>query len=124
MAIQVTDMALRVIKRAIEAEESLRKRIAEGTIFLRIGVAGGGCSGLSYSLEWDSEPRPRDHTFEFAFPEDAETDPKLKAAVDEKSYLVLNGTTLDYTEMGLTGGFTFINPNAKSSCGCGQSFHA
>src|SRR5207247_11409774 len=75
----------------------------------------GGCSGLSYSLEFDSEIGPHDKEFEID---------GIKVVVDKKSYLYLNGTTLDYVQQGLTGGFTFQNPSAKSSCGCGTSFSA
>ena len=85
------------------------------TAFLRMGVRGGGCSGLSYLLEFDSELGPHDKQFEID---------GVTVVVDRKSYLYLNGTTLDYVKQGLTGGFTFINPQAKSSCGCGTSFSA
>ena len=85
------------------------------TVFLRMGVKGGGCSGMSY--RWSSTPRWAPHDKEF------EID-GIKVVVDKKSYLYLNGTTLDYVTQGLTGGFTFVNPQAKSSCGCGTSFCA
>ena len=81
--------------------------------FLRMGVKGGGCSGLNYNLEFDSELGKFDKEFDVD---------GVKVVVDRKSYLYLNGTTLDYVTQGLTGGFTFINPQAKSSCGCGTSF--
>lgn len=84
-------------------------------VFLRMGVRGGGCSGLSYSLEFDTEIGPHDKEFEIE---------GIRVVVDKKSYLYLNGTTLDYVTQGLTGGFTFINPQAKSTCGCGSSFSA
>ncbi len=84
-------------------------------VFLRMGVKGGGCSGLSYALEFDTEFRPHDKVFEID---------GIKVVCDTKSYLYLTGTTLDYVYQGLTGGFTFINPQAKSSCGCGSSFSA
>ena len=83
--------------------------------FLRMGVRGGGCSGMTYDLQFDSELRKHDKQFEVE---------GVKVVVDVKSYLYLNGTTLDYVTQGLTGGFTFVNPNAKSSCGCGTSFTA
>jgi len=84
-------------------------------VFLRMGVKGGGCSGMSYSLEFDTELGPHDKEFEID---------GVKVVVDKKSYIYLNGTTLDYVQQGLTGGFTFVNPQAKSSCGCGTSFTA
>jgi iron-sulfur cluster assembly protein len=83
--------------------------------FLRMGVRGGGCSGMTYDLQFDSELRKHDKEFEID---------GVKVVVDVKSYLYLNGTTLDFVTQGLTGGFTFVNPNAKSSCGCGTSFTA
>ena len=72
-------------------------------------------TGLSYSLEFDSEIGTHDKEFEID---------GIRVVVDKKSYLYLNGTTLDYVQQGLTGGFTFLNPSAKSSCGCGTSFSA
>ena len=81
--------------------------------FLRMGVRGGGCSGMTYDLQFDNELRKHDKQFEVE---------GVKVVVDIKSYLYLNGTTLDYVKQGLTGGFTFVNPNAKSTCGCGTSF--
>jgi iron-sulfur cluster assembly protein len=92
--------------------------------FLRMGVLGGGCAGLSYSLDFDAKKEAHDKEFEFDFPGANAGDPKLKIIVDPKSYLYLNGTTLDYATRGLTGGFVFNNPNAKTSCGCGTSFSA
>lgn len=80
---------------------------------LRVQIVGGGCSGLSYKLKFDSEVQPTDKVFE---------EHGVKVIVDSKSYLYLLGTTLDY-EGGLNGkGFSFSNPNAKKSCGCGSSF--
>jgi iron-sulfur cluster assembly protein len=81
--------------------------------FIRVGVEGGGCSGLSYKLEFDDQIKEGDQVF---------TDKGIKIAVDKKSFLYLIGTELDYTD-GLNGkGFTFINPNATRTCGCGESF--
>ena len=81
--------------------------------FIRVGVDGGGCSGLSYKLEFDNQIKDGDQVFE---------DKGIKIAVDKKSFLYLVGTELDYTG-GLNGkGFVFINPNASRTCGCGESF--
>ena len=81
--------------------------------FIRVGVKGGGCSGLMYELTFDNELVDGDKEFE---------DNGIKVVVDKKSYLYLIGTTLDYSG-GLNGkGFVFINPNADRTCGCGESF--
>jgi iron-sulfur cluster assembly protein len=84
----------------------------EGT-FIRVGVDGGGCSGLTYNLVFDNQMKEGDQTFE---------DKGMKVVVDRKSFLYLVGTELDYTG-GLNGkGFVFKNPNASRTCGCGESF--
>ena len=81
--------------------------------FLRVGVVGGGCSGLSYKLDFDNETQPNDQVFE----QDG-----VRVVTDIKSFLYLCDTTLDFSE-GLNGkGFHFINPNATRTCGCGESF--
>ena len=108
MALALTETASKHVKKILE-EQKLQG------VFLRMGVKGGGCSGLSYSLEFDSELGPHDKKFEVD---------GVTVVCDAKSYLYLNGTTLDYVTQGLQGGFTFINPQAKSSCGCGTSFSA
>jgi iron-sulfur cluster assembly accessory protein len=108
MALAMTDNAVKQVKGLIEAQKL-------ENVYLRMGVKGGGCSGLSYSLELDNEIGPHDKTFEID---------GVQVVCDKKSYLYLNGTTLDYVMQGLTGGFTFVNPTAKSSCGCGTSFSA
>jgi iron-sulfur cluster assembly protein len=80
---------------------------------LRVAVKGGGCSGLLYTLSLEREPRPDDKVIE---------QHGVRLFVDKKSYVFLAGTTLDFTD-GLNGkGFVFHNPNAKSVCGCGNSF--
>jgi iron-sulfur cluster assembly protein len=108
MALALTETASKHVKKLLE-EQKLQG------VFLRMGVKGGGCSGLSYSLEFDSELGPHDKKFDLD---------GVTVVCDAKSYLYLNGTTLDYVTEGLQGGFTFINPQAKSSCGCGTSFSA
>ena len=81
---------------------------------LRVGVQGGGCSGLSYNLALDTEQRPGDKVLE----QDG-----VKVFVDMKSLLYLNGATLDWKDEGLMQrGFTFSNPNSSGACGCGESF--
>src|SRR6478735_2805480 len=81
--------------------------------FIRVGVEGGGCSGLSYKLEFDNQLKEGDQQFE---------DKGIKIVVDRKSFLYLVGTELEYSG-GLNGkGFVFNNPNASRTCGCGESF--
>jgi iron-sulfur cluster assembly protein len=106
MAVNLSPGALKRVKELLESQKL-------ENAFLRMGVKGGGCSGLSYNLEFDSEIGKHDKQFDVD---------GVKVVVDVKSYLYLNGTTLDYVAQGLTGGFTFVNPNAKASCGCGTSF--
>jgi iron-sulfur cluster assembly protein len=108
MAVSMTPAAISRVKELMTTQKL-------DDAFLRMGVRGGGCSGMTYDLQFDSELRKHDKQFEVE---------GVKVVVDVKSYLYLNGTTLDYVTQGLTGGFTFVNPNAKSSCGCGTSFTA
>lgn len=105
--IYITDKAKeRVLQ--IRQEEGL-----EADSFLRVGVVGGGCSGLSYKLDFDNQPQPNDQVFE---------DKGIKIVTDIKSFLYLCDTTLDFSD-GLNGkGFHFINPNASRTCACGESF--
>lgn len=107
--INVTEKAVKEIKR-IMGENNI-----PGNFGLRVGVKGGGCSGLSYSLGFDSEVKPTDNIIE----KDG-----LNIYVDMKSFLYLSGTEIDYSD-GLNGkGFVFNNPNAQKTCGCGSSFSA
>jgi iron-sulfur cluster assembly protein len=108
MAVSMTPVAVNRVRELMTAQKL-------DDAFLRMGVRGGGCSGMTYDLQFDNELRKHDKQFEID---------GVKVVVDVKSYLYLNGTTLDYVTQGLTGGFTFVNPNAKSSCGCGTSFTA
>ena len=103
-----------VSERAREKVFKLRTDAQLGEAFrLRASVAGGGCSGLSYLLDFDDEVRPMDQEFE---------DNGVKVVVDMKSFLYLAGTELDFSD-GLNGkGFQFVNPNASRTCGCGDSF--
>ncbi len=81
--------------------------------FIRVGVEGGGCSGLSYKMEFDNQIKEGDKVFE---------DKGVRIVCDRKSFLYLVGTELDFSD-GLNGkGFQFHNPNATRTCGCGESF--
>ena len=108
--IQVTEKALARIRAAM-AKEGVDP--AQGG--LRLGVSGGGCSGLSYNIRFDTQPRERDRIFQFG---------DVRVFVDPKSYIYLHGMTLDYSETLMQQGFSFVNPNSQKSCGCGTSFSA
>lgn len=100
-----------------KAVEKIREAFAREGVSggLRLGVLGGGCSGLSYQFKFAPEPRPRDHVFQF---ED------VRVFVDPKSILFLDGMTLDWEDSLMQSGFVFQNPHATKSCGCGTSFSA
>jgi iron-sulfur cluster assembly protein len=82
---------------------------------LRLGVLGGGCSGLSYQFKFDVKPRPTDQILNFD---------DVKVFIDPKRLVFLDGMTLDWKDSLIQSGFVFENPNAKKSCGCGTSFSA
>ena len=104
--IEVTDLAKNTAIRMMDEE-------GKKDFFIRVGVEGGGCSGLMYQLTFDNEIKDSDKEFESN---------GVKVVVDKKSFLYLVGTTLDYSG-GLNGkGFIFKNPNAERTCGCGESF--
>jgi len=101
-----------------KAVQKIREAFAKQGVHgggLRLGVQGGGCSGLSYLFRYEPKPRPSDHVFQF---EDVEV------YVDPKSMVFLEGMTLDYKESLIHSGFAFENPHATKSCGCGTSFSA
>jgi iron-sulfur cluster assembly protein len=106
--IQVTEKAVKRIRIAMTKEG-----ISPSEGGMRLGVMGGGCSGLSYSIKFDSQPRERDRVYEFD---------GVRVFVDPKSFIYLHGMTLDYEETLMRQGFNFINPNSTRSCGCGSSF--
>jgi iron-sulfur cluster assembly protein len=105
--VHVTPKAVQKIREAFA-----REGVAGG---LRLGVLGGGCSGLSYQFKFAPEPRPRDYIFEFD---------GVKVFIDPKSMVFLDGMTLDWQDSLMQSGFVFENPHAKKSCGCGTSFSA
>ncbi|PYE83425.1 iron-sulfur cluster assembly protein [Winogradskyella epiphytica] len=110
------------LKNMIKVSEQAKKKVIElmtddgfdpFTHYVRVGVKSGGCSGLSYDLQFDKNQTESDKVFE---------DNDIKIIVDKKSFLYLIGTTLEYSG-GLNGtGFVFNNPNANRTCGCGESF--
>jgi iron-sulfur cluster assembly protein len=111
-----TDNAITVSDKARKKVNSLMEDAGiagDESYFLRVSVVGGGCSGLSYKMDFDNETKPMDQVFE---------DNGLKIVCDLKSFLYLVNTELDFSD-GLNGkGFYFNNPNASRSCGCGESF--
>ena len=105
MGIQLTEAAASEARRMMEKE-------GKKDCGLRMGVKGGGCSGLSYDLNFDIK-KEGDNEFDFS---------GVRVYVDPKSLLYLEGTTLDYVDTLQEKGFRFVNPNANKSCGCGESF--
>jgi iron-sulfur cluster assembly protein len=106
--ITLTEAALKEVKRLMYVQG-----MTEGG--LRLGVKGGGCSGLSYTINFDEKIGPYDQVYEFD---------GVKVIVDAKSAIYLQGTQLDYHKDLMGGNFKFVNPNASKTCGCGESFSA
>ena len=106
--IHVTEKAVEHIRAALAKEGILPEQGG-----LRLGVQGGGCSGLSYNIRFDTQPRERDRVFQFG---------DIRVFVDPKSFIYLHGMTLDWQETLMHQGFVFQNPNSQKSCGCGSSF--
>ncbi len=109
---QITTKIIEVTSEALEQIKVIKSTEKNPSSVLRVGVIGGGCSGLSYKIEF-GELKPKDNIQEFQ---------DFKIAIDPKSSIYLKDTILDF-ESGLNGkGFIFKNPNAKNTCGCGESF--
>ena len=104
---------VRLTSRASEKITELIQR-EKGGDYLRIRITGGGCNGLSYKMKFVEAPRSGDLYLESQ---------GSKVLVDSKTALYLRGTTLDYSDKMVAGGFKFSNPNAKASCSCGESFN-
>ena len=144
MAVTVTEAAAREINAIINQQELDQEKIR-----LRVGVKGGGCSGFSYLLDLTETQKDSDELWEYTYTVASTTAPAKSAAAeqsgddgavavaqeegesitirvicDPKSYLYLNGTTIDFKDEIMGRGFVFNNPNANSSCGCGSSFSA
>lgn len=108
MPVILTETAAREIKTIIGQQELDAEKVR-----LRVGVKGGGCSGFSYLLDLTEAQKETDEVFD---------QHGVKMVCDPKSYLYLNGTTIDFKDEIMGRGFVFQNPNASSSCGCGSSF--
>ncbi|MEK7286357.1 MAG: iron-sulfur cluster assembly accessory protein [Nitrospirota bacterium] len=106
--ISLTDSALNEVKTILQ-----NKQLTDS--FLRVGVKQGGCTGMTYQLTFEQDTKKEDTLFEVD---------GLRVAVDGESVPYLSGMTLDFSRDLVGGGFKFINPNAKRSCGCGESFSA
>ena len=108
MAIIITDTAINQVKQVLKSQS----RESWG---VRVGVKGGGCSGLSYVMDLEEGPTETDKVFDHD---------GFQVFCDPKSYFYLNGMTLDFSTDLMGGGFKFSNPNATKTCGCGTSFAA
>ena len=106
--IQLTDVAKEEVKKLIEQQN-------KPGAFLRVGVKGGGCSGLSYDVKFDDTVNEYDRVYEIN---------GVKVVCDSKSFIYLDGMAIDYSRELVGGGFKFVNPNATGTCGCGTSFSA
>jgi iron-sulfur cluster assembly protein len=104
--LQLTDTATHKVKEIISQQNP-------SPIALRVAVVGGGCSGFSYHMAFDSQENPTDNVYQFD---------GLKVLVDQMSEMYLDGVQIDYIETIEGAGFKFNNPNVKSTCGCGSSF--
>lgn len=104
---------IQISKLAAQQICHLKSQEKDLNAFLRVSVVGGGCSGMSYKMKFDTQTNEKDHIFK---------EKGVKLVIDPKSYLYLVGTILDF-DGGLNGqGFSFNNPNASRTCGCGSSF--
>jgi iron-sulfur cluster assembly protein len=110
MALALTERAAQEVKTILEQQS-----LDPATTYLRLGVKGGGCSGFSYALDLTESKSEQDEEFEVH---------GVRMICDPKSYLYLNGVSLDFKDEMMGRGFVFNNPNATSSCGCGSSFTA
>ncbi|WP_394837034.1 iron-sulfur cluster assembly accessory protein [Pendulispora rubella] len=111
---QKKEPSITVSPAAVEAiRAQIQKRGVPNTS-LRVGIRGGGCSGFSYVIEFhDGPPRARDRVYDYG---------DVRVVVDPKSLIYLNGSVLDWEKTLMKQGFKFVNPNEKTSCGCGHSF--
>ena len=106
--VTLSEAALKEVKRLMDLQGLTE-------VGLRLGVKGGGCSGLSYTVNFDEKIGPHDSVYEVE---------GVKVIVDAKSAIYLQGTQLDFQKDLMSGTFKFVNPNAQKTCGCGESFSA
>jgi iron-sulfur cluster assembly protein len=118
MAVIITETAAREINNIMGQQELAREKT-----HLRVGVKGGGCSGFSYILDLTETKKEGDEQWEYDFDVDGDSH-TFRVICDPKSYLYLNGTTVDFKDEVMGRGFVFENPNATNTCGCGSSFNA
>ena len=122
MSVTVTDTAAREIDTIIRQQD-----LDPANIRLRVGVKGGGCSGFSYLLDLTEVQKDSDESWSVPFKiadNGEEREGSITVVCDPKSYLYLNGTTIDFKDELMGRGFVFNNPNATTTCGCGSSFSA
>ncbi|MBT5136790.1 MAG: iron-sulfur cluster assembly accessory protein [Phycisphaerae bacterium] len=118
MAVIVTELAAREISNIMNQQD-----LDTGTTHLRVGVKGGGCSGFSYILDLTETKKEGDEQWDYSFDVEG-NNMQVSVICDPKSYLYLNGTTVDFKDEVMGRGFVFENPNATNTCGCGSSFNA
>jgi len=111
------DAVINIKPKAMKRLRELREKQKTDSLVLRMGVRNGGCSGLSYIMDFATEDDVQEDDAIDEYPGE-----KLKCVVDAKSMLYLYGLELDFSEELIGGGFKFFNPNAEDSCGCGSSF--
>ncbi|MCP3906065.1 MAG: iron-sulfur cluster assembly accessory protein [Planctomycetes bacterium] len=120
MPVVLTEVAAREIATIIKQQE-----LDSESVCLRVGVKGGGCSGFSYLLDLTESQRDSDEEWAYTFEANGDGTPiTIKLICDPKSYLYLNGCTVDFKDELMGRGFVFDNPNATNTCGCGSSFSA
>ena len=108
-------MAITISEAAADRVRTIKKKRQTPEAVLRVGVRGGGCSGLTYFMDLVDSPEPKDKIFSF-------DDQAVTVAVDRKSYLFINGSELDFEKTMVKTGFVFRNPLSNRSCSCGDSF--
>jgi iron-sulfur cluster assembly protein len=108
MSIELTESAADEVKQICGKE-----KLELENVFLRLGVKGGGCSGFNYLLDLTEEAAEEDWSFD---------QHGIRVVCDQKSYLYLNGASIDFKREMMASGFVFNNPNANTTCGCGSSF--